>query len=539
MECLICKSEGKQVEYEKACSLGTHLWKTHGMKPKEYYDKFLIKPGEGYCGECGNPTSFRTIGQGYMEFCSKKCAAVHISSDKERNTHKMEAYKKTMQDTYGVENCAQLDTAKEKRKDTMVERYGVRFYSELPTFKDKYHESCLAKYGEISYARTAEYRERVLKTNNERYGADYWSKNRLQISSDRYSTEFAKYNCELLAHPDKVNLSYKCNACGHTMDDTIFFVNCRLHLNTTPCSYCFPKRNFRSCGETNLDKFVQSLGVDTSHYERWFLDEYGADIVCEDEKVIIEYDGLHWHSDEFHDKNYHLEKTEYAETKGYQMIHVFSDEWEMHPEIVKSRLCRILRKEIPGKCRRIYARQCQVVQVGYSEESAFLEQCHLQGYCASKYCYGLRYGEELVALMSFGMSRFVENEVEMLRYCNALYTTVVGGAGRLLGHFLKEHPLGNGQKLITYADRRWSGPNNYYPKLGFTLVGITDPNYFYVNAGVRESRMKYQKHKLVELGYDANKSEKEIMDSLGMHRIYDCGNYKYVWNLIDEVIDHA
>lgn len=529
MECLACKANGKHTEFEKACSLGTHLWKTHGLKPKEYYDKYMATPGEGKCAECGAPTSFRSIGQGYKEFCSKKCAAKHIANDVERNAHKSAAYKQTMQSTYGVDNCAQIEAAKEKRKDTMVERYGVRFYSESPDFKYKYRETCMERYGQISYALTDEYRERVLKTNNEKYGADHWSKARLSISTERYSTEFAKYDCEVLAHPDKVHLSYRCNKCGNTMDDTIFFVNCRLHLNTTPCSHCFPKRNFRSCSETNLDKFVQSLGVDTTHHERWFLGEYGADIVCEAEKVIIEYDGLHWHTDEFHDKRYHLDKTEYAESMGYQLIHIFSDEWEQHEDIVKSRLCRVLNREIPGVTRRIYARDCEVAQVEPSVADRFLERGHLQGACVSQYRYGLKYGDELVALMTFGQSRFAEDEIEMLRYCNALYTAVVGGAGRLLKHYLSEHPVSEGKTLVTYADRRWSGSGNYYPKLGFELDGVTEPNYYYVNGGVRESRMKYQKHKLVALGYSPDRSEREIMESLGMHRIYDCGNFRYVW----------
>ncbi len=82
---------------------------------------------------------------------------------------------------------------------------------------------------------------------------------------------------------------------------------------------------------------------------------------------------------------------------------------------------------------------------------------------------------------------------------------------------------------MTYADRRWSNSDNYYEKLGFTYDGTTDPNYYYVNGNIRESRMKYQKHKLVERGFDPTLSEHGIMKSLGIYRIYDCGNYRYVY----------
>jgi very-short-patch-repair endonuclease len=278
----------------------------------------------------------------------------------------------------------------------------------------------------------------------------------------------------------------------------------------------------------NVEKFIQSLGVDTSHKERHFLGEYGADIICDNEKVIVEYDGLHWHTEEFHNKTYHLDKTEYAESLGYHLIHVFSDEWELHEDIVKSRLCHVLHKEIPGKSTKVYARNCTIKELDRNESSDFMNKNHIQGSCVDTYRYGLICDGQLVAAMTFGQSRFSFNEFEMLRFCNALYTTVVGGASKLLKHFLAEHPL-DGKILVTYADRRWSHFDNYYEKLGFVFDGTTEPNYYYVNGNIRESRMKYQKYKLVERGFDPNMSEHEIMKSLGIYRIYDCGNYRYVY----------
>lgn len=529
MQCLVCKDEGKCVEFAKACSMGTHLWKTHGMSSQQYYDKYLAKPGDGKCAECGKPTLFRTLGKGYLEFCGKRCAAKHIASDATRNAHKVSAMKETMMAQYNVDNAAQLDSVKAKRKETMVNRYGVEYYSQCPDFKLKYHDSCFERFGEISYAKTPEWLERVKKTNNEKYGADFWIKNRLAISTAYYNKEFEPYNCRVLAHPDKVHLTYVCDVCGSTMEDTIFYVNARLHVKTTPCYHCFPKHNYRSGSEINLENFVKTLGIEPSHHERNFIGEYGADIVCEDEKVIIEFDGLHWHTDEFHDRNYHLLKTEYAESIGYHLIHVFSDEWEQHEDIVKSRLCQVLRKNIPNKTRKIYARDCEIMEVSSEISREFMDRCHIQGYCSDKYRYALMHDGKPVAMMTFGQSRFSPNEIELLRYCNDLYTSVIGGASRLLKYFLRNHPIPDGTRLVTYADRRWSGPNNYYPKLGFVLDSVTEPNYFYVNGNVRESRMKYQKHKLVELGYNANMSEHEITESIGLHRIYDCGNFKYIY----------
>ena len=42
--------------------------------------------------------------------------------------------------------------------------------------------------------------------------------------------------------------------------------------------------------------------------------------------------------------------------------------------------------------------------------------------------------------------------------------------------------------------------------------------------------LEFTKKKLVEAGFDANLTEHDIMLSRKIYRIYDCGNYRYVWN---------
>lgn len=63
--------------------------------------------------------------------------------------------------------------------------------------------------------------------------------------------------------------------------------------------------------------------------------------------------------------------------------------------------------------------------------------------------------------------------------------------------------------------------------MDFTFVKETTPNYYYVVNKKRESRFKYRKDVLVNLGYDSNKSEFEIMEERGIPKIYDCGNLLY------------
>jgi hypothetical protein len=137
--------------------------------------------------------------------------------------------------------------------------------------------------------------------------------------------------------------------------------------------------------------------------------------------------------------------------------------------------------------------------------------------------------------MTFGSLRknmgrkSIDGHYELLRFCNKLYTSVVGGADKLLKYFIKTY---NPKEITSYADRRWS-QGDLYEKLGFEFIHNSKTNYFYINKGKREHRFKYRKDILVKEGFDKNKTEREIMKERGFNRIYDCGNKKYVLKILN------
>ena len=87
--------------------------------------------------------------------------------------------------------------------------------------------------------------------------------------------------------------------------------------------------------------------------------------------------------------------------------------------------------------------------------------------------------------------------------------------------------------IITYSDiTKFTG--NTYPKLGFKVECILDPNYVWVNPNNFEVFTRYQtmKHKLVESGLgDESQTEDSIMEGLGFLKVYDCGNLKLSWRI--------
>ena len=297
------------------------------------------------------------------------------------------------------------------------------------------------------------------------------------------------------------------------------------HLQGCGCPKC---SNNNSKSEQDIANFLKNNGFKVITKIRRIIKPYELDIYVPKMKIAIEYNGLRWHSEIFEkNKNYHLMKTVLSEKHGIQLIHIFEDEWLGKQEIVKSRL-----KSIFGIIdSKIFARKCIIKEVSFKESKDFLENNHIQGNCMSKYRYGLYFNDELVSLMTFGNKRKnlgslnEENTYELLRFCNKLNTTVVGGASKLLKYFIRKH---NPKEIISYCDRRWS-QGNMYEKLGFTLDHISQPNYFYVIGQKRENRYKYRKSELIKQGFNKEKTENEIMTERGIYRIYDCGTKVYIW----------
>jgi len=276
--------------------------------------------------------------------------------------------------------------------------------------------------------------------------------------------------------------------------------------------------------ENEVKTYIQSLNIPFESNNRTILNGKEIDIYIPDKGIAIEYNGLYWHSELYVDKNHHLDKTEICESQNIQLIHIFEDEWVYKQDIVKSRL-----KNILGITKnRLYGRKCTIKEVLTKDKTKFLNENHIQGSVGSKINLGLYYNSELVSLMTFGKRPiFNNNEFELIRFCNKLDTTVIGGASKLLKYFIKQY---NPKEIISYADRRWS-IGNMYEKLGFNFISNTPINWFCIEKNKRYHRVRYQKHKLVSEGYDENKTGHQICLENKIYRIYDSGNKKYILNL--------
>lgn len=426
--------------------------------------------------------------------------------------------------TYGTWYSASAEGRKAYR-EIMLRNHNVPEYFQSEEFKNKSRATLRATRNVDNISQTEEWHEKVAETSMRKFGAKHYTQS-LQWklpAINKYDTLIKQYSCKVVAMHDKNRIQFHCDVCGNDCTEQYQLLEWRVGHNVTPCTVCYPKNASVSVEEKELKEYVESLGLKVDHYDRDFLGTYGADIVIEDKKVIIEYDGIYWHSELYKDSGYHLEKKLLAEDKGYTLIHVFSDEWVYKRDIVKSRIRHILG--CPG-ATRLYPRKCQIRQVEPREYREFLDRNHIQGSVNSRWAYGLYSGDRLVSLMTFGMSRYEENTVELLRFCSDMDFVIPGAAGKLFNHFIKSQP--DISEIVSYADMRWSSGNAFYTKLGFELEAMSEPGYFIVDGDVRRNRMNYQRHRIAGPD-DEGKTEHEITLERGLYRIYDCGQLKYKW----------
>ena len=170
---MICKICGKEC-CDKLNSFGYHLSMTHKIKYKNYYDKFIRKPGEGICPVCGKPTSWRR--NHYLICCSHKCGTIYSKDSREKTMIKnhggkttlespslLKTMRKTCKDIYGDENPGRYGG--ELFENAMLEKYGVK------SFLETYTEEQKTEYGKMGHTKEAE--EKYKQTMKDTYGCEH------------------------------------------------------------------------------------------------------------------------------------------------------------------------------------------------------------------------------------------------------------------------------------------------------------------------------------------------------------------------------
>lgn len=507
----------------------------------------LLNPQDESICKYGNGKKFYSMTDGYR-YCGKsslcQCAKESVSFkvslsknsySKDKKEEIQEKAKQTLLQKYGVTNAGQTPHARKNHKavyenparvekisqkvaNTKKSKYGHSSYNN----RSKAKETCNIKYGIDNPMQNADIAK---KSANKR--KSMYDPTAIRESNYKRITEGIQknFNLEVLTPmEDYVGVAsrpewhFRCCDCGHTF-------NKRFDYASLPrCLVCHPSPTYyKSKQELQLLDFVKSAyDGNVISGDRQIINPFEVDIFLPEKKLAIEYCGLYWHSENSSGKGrlYHRKKLDMLMEQDVQLITVFSDEYEEKKDIVH----RMISNKIGCDDRIVLnARQCTSCLVSKEEAKSFHDQHHIQGYAKnSKLHLALEYENKCVMMMSF--KNIKNKQWELVRMSSS--DRVRGGASKLFTYFIKNY---NPVSVLTFADLRWS-QGKVYENMGFSLDGNVPPMQSYViDYQKRVSKRALSKSKLVENGHDATLSEWQILQSVNIDRIWDCGKKRFVW----------
>lgn len=295
-------------------------------------------------------------------------------------------------------------------------------------------------------------------------------------------------------------------------------------FQTGDCPVCIKTRG-HSTSKAEQELAVQlseEFEVETNN--RTVLDGGELDVYSSLRKAAVEYNGSYWHSEKFKRRKDHQNKTLACADQGVRLIHVWEYDYAVKKKVYDAMMSRMFGREQ----KKVDARKCQIRPVQAPECQMFLASNHLQGAAGASIRLGLYYQGTLVSVATFGRSRYVQADWELIRLCSKRGYNVRGGASRLLSAFAKEVP--ENQELVSYASLDYTYRySNVYLTLGFEEVRICPPSYKWCKGDSVLSRYQTTKNRLRVRFPDADlrRSQSEILRERGYHRVYDAGNLLY------------
>lgn len=293
------------------------------------------------------------------------------------------------------------------------------------------------------------------------------------------------------------------------------------HLSGKGCPRCSV---VVSSGHNEIVDFIKSVyDGDVIVNDKKQLSGLELDIFIPAKKFAIEYNGLYWHSfnknETIEEKNRHLNKRNKCVDAGINVFFIWEHAWRDKKDILKSMI-----KSKLGLNKKIYARNCKIQYIDDCSYKNFMDSNHLQGSVGSLVKIGLLFNDDLVCSISF--KKHNKYQWEVSRFATLLGHNVVGGMGKLLNRFCIDY---DPTTIMTYASMDYSN-GDVYQKVGFDIIGLSKPGYFYYKNGIVYSRQKFQKHKLITKLDSFNKdlSESANMFNNGYRRLWNCGNIKLV-----------
>lgn len=520
------------------------------LKFKQLLYDFIFdinKPPKCQNPKCNKDVTFQKFSKGYSKYCSYKCAYGDFKNNEEAINKIKNTQINKRNEKIKLKYIKDFPNLKINNDDIILKEYCIhgdlkikikKFQNNINNHAQTHCDKCHNYYLKLFIPDN-----NIIIKQHELF-INMINKNKYNITEKKIKKYYPiLYKCIINTTPknslwqeqvytfkNKISTRPKCINCN--IHETHFQLS--THEYSKHCNICCDNGDFI----INYKKFISKIETDVFNYlsilyngkiiRNLRLNKNEIDIFLPDENIGIEFNGLYWHSTKFRKRSYHFDKYMFLKNKSIVLFTIWEDDWLKRRPIIESMITNKLGLNV----NKIAARQCQIKEITSKENHDFCDANHIQGKVSASVRYGLFYKGELVSIMTFGKRRSVlgqksaDKEYELLRFCNKLNTSVVGGASKLYSHFLKDY---DPDVVISYASCDHSS-GNLYKVLGFKDEGHTGVNYWWAKGSEKYHRSQFMKHKLVKEGFNPDKTENEIMEERGFNKVYGAGNLKYVWN---------
>ena len=404
--------------------------------------------------------------------------------------------KKTLREKYGVDNVAHLDEIKEKKKQTNVERYGVEYPYQNKEILSKVQRKIKERYGSITYGQAKQRFtfQSILKFCKQK---NY----KPLFSEELYENKVQKLKFLCLNHEEEFY---------STLENIS-------RQNVAQCPKCKP----RSIMEVEIFDFIKEHVSGVTHNDRTIISPLELDIYVPDKNLAIEFNGLYWHSEILKSKNYHFSKFQTCKDKGIQLFQIYEDEWRDKQDIWKS----IINNALGLTVSKIFARKLNIIYDEKNRCNEFFDENHLQGSAKCSKCFSLQDEDGNIYMAISVRKPFTKNKegvIEIARVASKKRYNVVGGFSKLMKYIIEWAKEEGYEKVLTYSDCRYS-VGSVYQNYGFEFIGHSKVGYDYTDFINRYGRFKFRAND--------GKSEKQIAKEGNVHKIHNCGNYRWQLSL--------
>lgn len=274
-------------------------------------------------------------------------------------------------------------------------------------------------------------------------------------------------------------------------------------LSCIKCLKCNPSKKAQT--QTEIFEYISEF-IDVKNNDKTFLDNRKElDILCNEHKFAVEFDGLLYHSkgnskyplfdNPNIDKYYHLDKTVKVQEKGYQLLHIFENEWL---DLKNKEIWKSIINEKLGLNEKIKIDNCIIKNIDKEKIKEFVLDNSLDKYIESEINLGLYVQNKCYSVISF--IRINDSEYKIVNLATKKNYSV--DYSILIAYFEEEYKPAS---IEYYSNRRYLTDLS---NIRFKFIENTEPRCFkfIVNKNILEECVFSEE--LFEQGYRV---------------IYDCG----------------